>query len=42
VSAGIIEELITRWGILTGLAFVLTKLSFSRGLSFWVANGLAA
>ena len=42
VSASIIEELLTRWGTLTGLAFVLTKLGFSRGSSFWVANGLAA
>ena len=42
VSASIIEELLTRWGVLTGVAFVLTKLGFSRGSSFWVANGLAA
>jgi membrane protease YdiL (CAAX protease family) len=39
---GIIEELLTRWAILGGVAFLLDRLGVPRGPGFWAANVLAA
>jgi hypothetical protein len=39
---GIIEELLTRWGLLALFAWVLDRMGVGRGVGFWVANVAAA
>ena len=39
---GIVEEILTRWGLLSLLFFGVRRLGASEGVSFWVANLAAA
>jgi membrane protease YdiL (CAAX protease family) len=39
---GLVEELLTRWGLLSLFALALARLGASRGMGFWTANLVAA